>query len=115
MHDLFHARAGRSDLGGEISETAGAIADHGGETAKAAVGDEAAFDDPAQDIRIDVAAAKQKDNALVREFLQLAGETRGERSGGRAFDDGFFQFDETKIDSAICSSVTVKSMIDERS
>ena len=84
------------DLRGEIGEAARTIADHGGETAEPAVGDEAAFDHAAEHIRIDVSAAEQEDDALAGEFGQLTGETGGEGRGGGAFDDAFLQFDDAQ-------------------
>ena len=44
----------------------GPIADDGGEAAETAVGDEAALDHAAEDIRIDVAAGKKENDALCR-------------------------------------------------
>ena len=96
VHHLFNARAGRGDLRGEISETAGAIADYRGEAAKASIGDETAFDDAAQDVWIDVAAAKQKNHALVLEFFQLTRKTGSERRGGGAFNNALLQFDHAQ-------------------
>jgi hypothetical protein len=60
VHDLFNARASGGDFAGEISEPAGTIADYGGESAKAAIGDEATLDHTAENVRVNVAAAKQE-------------------------------------------------------
>ena len=68
VHDLFDARAAGCDLRGQIGQAAGPIADDGGEAAETAVRDEAAFDHAAEDVRIDIAAGKQKDDALSSEI-----------------------------------------------
>ena len=44
VHDLFDARAGGRNLGREISQTAGSIANDRGETREPAVGDQPALD-----------------------------------------------------------------------
>ena len=71
VHDLFHAGAGGGDLRGEIGQTAGTIADDGGETAQATVCDKAAFDHATQDIGIDIAPAEQKHDPFAGELRQL--------------------------------------------
>ncbi len=96
VHDLLDARAGGGDLRGQIGQAARSIADHGGETREPSVRDEAALDHAAEDIGIDVAAAEEKDNALSRELGELPGKTGRERSGGGAFDNAFFQFDDAQ-------------------
>src|SRR5436190_8212470 len=58
MHHLFDASTAGSDLCGQICETTGSIANYGGEARESAIGDEPAFDDAAQDIGIDISAAK---------------------------------------------------------
>jgi len=96
VHHLFDARADGSDLRSEIGEAARPVADHRSETRKASVRDEAAFDDPAQDVRIDIAAAKQNDDAFSGELGQLSGKTGGQSGSGGAFDHAFFQFDNAQ-------------------
>jgi hypothetical protein len=56
-------------LRGEIGEATGAVADDGGEPAKSSVSNQAAFDDAAEDVWIDVAAAKQKHARFTGEFF----------------------------------------------
>ncbi len=58
MDDLFDARASRRDLGREIREATGSIANDGGESAKPPVRDQTALDHAAEHVGIDVAAAK---------------------------------------------------------
>jgi len=58
MDDLFDARASRRDLGREIREPTGSIANDGGESAKPPVRDQTALDHAAEHVGIDVAAAK---------------------------------------------------------
>lgn len=94
MYDLFNARAGGSDLRGEIGETARAIADDSGESTKSSIGHQTAFDDAAEDVWIDVAAAKQEHALFAGEFFEFSGERCRQRRGGGSFDDAFFQFDE---------------------
>jgi len=72
VHDLFDACAGRSDLRRQIGQATWPIANDGKESAKAAVGDETAFDHATKHIGIDVAAANQKDHSLAGEFLQFS-------------------------------------------
>lgn len=43
VYDLFNACSGRSDLRCQIGEPTGSIADHGGESSKSSVRDQAAF------------------------------------------------------------------------
>ena len=50
------------------------------ETREPAVGDQAALDHAAEDIRIDVAAAEEQHDAFAGQFWELAGKTGGERS-----------------------------------
>src|SRR5947208_16735002 len=71
VHHLFDAGTAGSNLCGQIRQTAGPIANHRGKTRKSSVGDEPAFDDAAQDVGINISAAKQKHDAF-------AGETRSE-------------------------------------
>ena len=59
VQDLLDAGAGGGDLGGQIGQSSRPIADHGGEPAEPAIGDQATFDDAAQDIRIDVSSAEE--------------------------------------------------------
>ena len=73
VHHLLDAGTAGSDLCGQICETAGPIANHGGEARKSSVGDESALDDPAQDIRIDISAAKQKHDAFAGETFLVSG------------------------------------------
>lgn len=68
MHDLFDARAGSGYLAGEIGQAAGPIADDGGESAEAAIGDKAALDDAAQDVWIDVAAGEKGERPVCRQI-----------------------------------------------
>ena len=96
VHHLFDARADRRDLRGEIGEAARPVADHGRETREPSVGHEAALDHAAEHVRIDVAAAEQKDDALAREFGKLSGKAGGQGCRGRTFDDAFFQFDDAQ-------------------
>ena len=79
VHDLFNAGAGGRDFCGEIREATGPITDDRSETREPAIGDEAAFDDAAQNIGIDVAAAKQQHDPFACEFWKLPGKTCGER------------------------------------
>ena len=74
----------------------GPIADHGGETREPAVRHQPALDHAAEDIRIDVAAAEEQDDIFAGQLRQLPGKTGGERGGGGAFHDAFFQFDEAQ-------------------
>ena len=69
VHDLFDARSGGGDAGGEIGQTTGTVANDGGETAKAAIGNKAALDHATQNIWIDISAGKQKNNAFACEFF----------------------------------------------
>lgn len=71
MHDLFNARAGSGYLAGEIGQAAGPIADNGGESAEAAIGDKAALDDAAQDVWIDVAAGEKQNGPFAGKFVKL--------------------------------------------
>src|SRR5438270_5224499 len=96
VDDLLDARAGGSNFRREISKTAGPIADDGSEPGQAAICDEAALDDAAQDIGIDVAAAEKKHDTFASEFRKLAGKTRGQWRRGRAFDHAFLQLDDAK-------------------
>src|SRR2546423_2580921 len=81
VHDFLNARATGRDLGGEISQAAGTITDHGGETAEPAVCDEAPFHDPAQHVGIDVTPPEKEDDAFAGKFLQLSGEAGRPRRG----------------------------------
>src|SRR3954466_9415443 len=94
VDDLLDTRAGRRDLGREISEAAGPIANDRGEPGEPAIGDETAFDDAAQHIGIDVAAAEKKDNTFAGEFRELSRKTRGQRRGRRPFDDAFLELED---------------------
>src|ERR1051325_3381274 len=94
VHDLFDARAGGGDLAGEIGETARPIADHGGEAAEPAIGDEAALNHAAEDVWVDVAAAKQEHAVFAGELFQFVRHHRGERRSGSTFDDGFLEFNK---------------------
>src|ERR1051325_2642098 len=94
VHDLFDARAGGGDFAGEIGETARPIADHGGEAAEPAVGDEAALNHAAEDVWVDVAAAKQEHAFFAGELFQFVRHRRGERRSGSTFDDGFLEFNK---------------------
>ncbi len=96
VHYLFDARPGGSDLRGEISESTGTIADHGSESAEATISHQAALDDSAQDVGIDVAATQQQYAFFASEVFQFSGETRGQRCGGGTFYHAFFQFDESQ-------------------
>jgi hypothetical protein len=69
MHHLLDARASRSDLGCQISQTARSIANYGGESAEASVRDETTFDYATEHVGIDVAAAKQKDYSFAHELF----------------------------------------------
>src|SRR5256885_5152135 len=89
VHNLFNTRARGCDLGREISQTAGSIADHCGETTEPSIRDKAALDDATEDVWIDVATAEKKDDALARELRQLSRKAGGERSRGGAFHDAF--------------------------
>ena len=64
MQDLLDTRAAGCDLRCQIGQAAGPIADDGGEAAEAAVRHEAALDHTAEDVRIDITAGKQKNDAL---------------------------------------------------
>ena len=58
------ARAGGSDLRGEISQATRTIADHGSGSAKAGI-HKAALDYAAQDVGIDIATTQQQDAFLA--------------------------------------------------
>ena len=77
MHDLFDARAGGSNLRGEISQTAGTIADDGGEATETSVCDEAALDYATEYVWINVAAGKNKNNSLAGKLREF--DPRGKR------------------------------------
>src|SRR5947209_9209744 len=96
VHHLLDAGAGGSDLRGEISQAAWAIADDGGESAEPAVGNESPFHDAAEHVWIDVAATEQQDHALSFEIVQLTGKTGSQRRRGRTFDHTLFEFDNAE-------------------
>ena len=82
VQDLFDARSNRGDLRREIGQTAGPVADHGGKTREPAVSDEAALDHATEDVGIDIAAAKEENDAFAGELGQLTGKAGRKRSGG---------------------------------
>jgi hypothetical protein len=90
VHDLFDAGTGGSDLRGKIGQPARAIANHGSEAGKPAIGDQTPFDHAAQNVWVDVPSAQKKNHTLASQFRQVPGQTGGEGSSGRAFDDPFF-------------------------
>ena len=85
----------------------GPIADDGGETAEPAVGDQAALDHAAQDIRIDVAAAKEKDDAFAGQFWSCPERHAARGVAAAPSTTPFSSSTMRRIASAICSSVTV--------
>src|SRR5258707_15839628 len=91
MHYLFDACAARGNLRGQIRQSAGPIADDSGETREPSIGDKAAFDDPAQDIGINISATKEKDDAFTGETTKIAGQACGQRSGGSPFNYALLQ------------------------
>jgi hypothetical protein len=96
VHDLLDAGAGRRDLRREISQAARSIADHSGEPAEPAIRDEAAFHDPAQDIRVDISSAKEENDAFSGEFRKLTGKASRQGRGRRAFHDAFLELDNSE-------------------
>src|SRR3712207_2450284 len=72
VHHLFDARARGGDLRREIGKTSWTITDDRGESAQPAVRNQAAFDHPAEHIRIDVAAAQEQHDTLAFELVELA-------------------------------------------
>src|SRR6267143_2907037 len=90
VHHLFDACAGGGDLRGKVGKTAGAIADHGAETAEAAICNQTTLDYTTEHIRVNGTAAEQKYYALAREMAKFSRQTRCERSRGCTFDDAFF-------------------------
>ncbi len=80
----------------QIREPAGSIADHGGKSAQTAVGNQSAFDYAAENVRIDISAAQKKNDTFAGEIRQFSGKDGGQRSGGRAFDDGFLELDQAE-------------------
>src|SRR5947207_7622574 len=64
VDDLFDARPSRRDLGREIREPTGSIANDGGESAQPPVRDQTALDHSAAHVGIDVYAAKYKDPSI---------------------------------------------------
>src|ERR1700674_5598734 len=74
VDDFLDAGATGSDLGGEISQSAGTIADHRGEATEPAISHQGALDDPTQHIRIDIAPAKKEHDAFAGQFRELAGK-----------------------------------------
>src|SRR5438067_1051277 len=80
MHHLFDACAGSGDLRGEIGQTPGTIADHRAETTEAAICHQTTLDYTTKHIRIDVAAAEQKDHAPARQTAEFSRQTGSERS-----------------------------------
>ena len=56
VYHFLNTRTGRRDLLGEIGQSAGTIADDGGESAQAAIGDEPALNHAAENIRVNVSA-----------------------------------------------------------
>src|ERR1700681_1268757 len=90
VHDLFNAGAGRGDLPGEISQSSRPIADHSGEPAETTIGDQSAFDDPAQDVRVDVSSAEEEHDAFSCQLGKLTRQAGGEWRCGRALNDPLF-------------------------
>jgi len=74
VHYLFDACAARGNLRGQIRQSAGPIADDSYETREPSIGNKAAFDDPAQDIGINISATKEKDDAFTGEATKIAGQ-----------------------------------------
>ena len=58
VHHLFDACAARGNLSGQIRQSAGPIADDCDESRQPSIGDKAPFDDPAQDVGINISATK---------------------------------------------------------
>ena len=114
VHDLFDARASGRDFRREISETARTIADDGSEAREAAIGYEAAFDDPAQDVGIDIAAAEKKNDAFAGELWKLSGKAGSERRCRGAFDDTFFQLNDAQNRDGDLFFTDNNDAIDER-
>ena len=82
VHYLFDACAARGNLRGQIRQSAGPIADDSYETREPSIGNKAAFDDPAQDIGINISATKEKDDAFAGnpdELWRTAIERKGDR------------------------------------
>src|SRR5205085_2333105 len=94
VDDLFDAGTGRRNFRREIREASGPVADDRGETCEPAIGDQAALDHAAQNVRIDVAAAEKEHDAFRREFRKLTGKTSGERRCGRALNYAFLQLED---------------------
>ena len=91
VHYLFDACAAGGNLRGQIRQSAGPIADDSDETREPSIGDKAAFDDPTQDIGINVSATKEKDDAFTGEATKITGQACGQRSGGSPFSYALLQ------------------------
>ena len=91
VHHLFDACAAGGNLRGQICQSARPIADDGDETGQPAIGDKSAFDDPAQDIGINVSATMEEDDAFAGKASEVAGQAGGQRSGSRSFHHAFLQ------------------------
>ena len=69
MHDLLNACADRSDLLRQICQVTRTIANDCRKSAKATIGDQTALYYAAENIWVDVAAAKQEYHAFSCEFV----------------------------------------------
>src|SRR6266480_49582 len=94
MHDLFDAGAGGGDLFAENSQSTRPIADHSAEPTETTVGDQAAFDYAAENIWVNIAAAKGKNDAFAGKLRQFSRENCGQRRGPGTFHNCFFQFNQ---------------------
>src|SRR5258705_4864006 len=81
VYYLFDARASRSDSRCQIGQAAGAVADDCGKAAKAAIRNQASFNYATENVRIDVATAKEQHHSLASELFQLSRHTGGKRRG----------------------------------
>src|SRR5947207_14762127 len=70
--NLFDAGLCRRDLSGEIIQSSRPVTDHSFEPVKPTVGDQATFDNAAQDVWVNVSAAEKKHDALSCQLGKVA-------------------------------------------
>jgi hypothetical protein len=92
MGDVADAGFGISDQSAQHRQAAGSIADSHFEATKSAICNQAFFDYPAQDGRVNIAAAHGEDHAFVFQARQFSRQHRPQWGRCGALDDGFLEF-----------------------
>ncbi len=91
VHYLFDACAARGNLRGQTANPPGRSLMTATKLREPSIGNKAAFDDPAQDIGINISATKEEDDAFTGETTKIAGQACGQRSGGSPFNYALLQ------------------------